>query len=208
VSFVAGHAIYSMGTPILLVEALVPARRTQPWLRTPGLVVTVLLYLLGALIIFVDVRETAGGFTASPLQLGVAAAGAVALVVAAFAVRPAAPAPDRRAPRARTVAGLAFVAAGVFSTAHESWAGAAYAAAVVVLACWAILRWSRSPAWSPRHRVALAAGALLTYAWLAVLLPPWRDVSRAWERASEVAFAAFAVALLAVAARRAQSPQA
>jgi hypothetical protein len=202
VSFVAGHALYSIGTPILLVESLVPARRTRPWLRTPGLVVAVLLYLLGAAIIFVDVRETGDGFTASPLQLGVAAAGAVALVVAAFAVRPAAPAPGRRAPRVRTVAVLAFVAAGVFSTAHESWAGAAYAAAVVVLACWAIRRWSRSPAWSPRHRVALAGGALLTYAWLAVLLPPWRDVSPAWERASEAAFAVFAVALVAVAARR------
>jgi hypothetical protein len=214
VSFVAGHAIYSIGTPILLVEALVPGhRRTQPWLRTPGLAVTVLLYLLGAWIIFADVRATAGGFTASPLQLGAAAAVGVALVVAAFAVRPAPPAPGRRVPRGRTVAVLAFLAAGLFSTAHESWVGAGHAAAVVVLAWWAVRRWSRSPDWSAGHRVALAGGALLTYAWLALLLPPWREVSPAWERVSEAAFAGFAVALLAVAARRAQvarwsSPQA
>jgi hypothetical protein len=205
-SFVAGHAIHSIGTPILLVETLATGRRTQPWLRTPGLVVTVLLYLLGIVIIFADVRGTEG-FTASRLQLGVAAGVAVALVAAAFAVRSAPPAPHVAVPRARTVAILAFVAAGLVGTAHESWFGAGYAAAVVALAWWAVRRWSRGPAWSPRHHVALACGTVLTYAWLATLLPPWRDVPTAWERVSEAAFAAAAVALLVLAARRAQVAQ-
>src|SRR5262249_12448855 len=43
-SFVVGHAIWSYGIPIALMEALCPPLSQQPWLRRPGLIVTALLY--------------------------------------------------------------------------------------------------------------------------------------------------------------------
>lgn len=50
VSFVLGgvHAAGSICVPIAVVEALVPSRAAQPWLRLPGLVITGVLFVLGA----------------------------------------------------------------------------------------------------------------------------------------------------------------
>jgi hypothetical protein len=48
-AFVLGvHAIGSICVPIALMESLVPSRASEPWLRTPGLVVAGLLLVLGA----------------------------------------------------------------------------------------------------------------------------------------------------------------
>jgi hypothetical protein len=203
-SFVVGHVLFSIGTPIAVVESLVPERARRPWLRTPGLVATVLLYLLGAWIIFADVRDTED-FQATALQQAVAAGTALALVVAAFAVpRRREPDPAVTAPRARVVGVLAFVVASLWILVPESWLGVGCGLALAGLAAWAVLRWSRSPAWSQLHVAALAGGALLTYAWVALLLPPWRDVPLVEERISEVAFAASAIVLrrLAIGASR------
>ena len=41
------HVVWSVATPILIAEGVAARRRTEPWLRTPGLIVTVLLFLLG-----------------------------------------------------------------------------------------------------------------------------------------------------------------
>ena len=42
------HVVWSIGSSVALAEALAGARWREPWLRTPGLVVTVLLTLLAA----------------------------------------------------------------------------------------------------------------------------------------------------------------
>jgi hypothetical protein len=41
------HAIWSVTASIVVAEALVPSQRTTPWLRTPGLVVTSVLFAIG-----------------------------------------------------------------------------------------------------------------------------------------------------------------
>ena len=43
------HAIWSISTPIALIEACVPERARTPWLGRVGLVVTVVVFLLGRL---------------------------------------------------------------------------------------------------------------------------------------------------------------
>jgi hypothetical protein len=200
--FVSGHVIYSIGTPIAVVEAWTPHRAGQPWLRLPGLCATVGLYLLGAFIIWNDVRETEGGFQGSPLQLGSAAVVAVLLVVAAFAVprrdvvRPA-------RPRRPVVTGTAaFVAASAIVALHGSWFGVAYGALLLAAAAYAVGRWSRSAGWTPRHRVALIGAALLTDAWGAFVLKPWRAASPAMDLASDVTWALVAVLLVVLTVRR------
>jgi hypothetical protein len=62
--FVGGHAVWSIGVPIVLVESLVPGRRTTPWLGRVGLMVTAVGFLLGCALIYDDqLRLT--GFLAS-----------------------------------------------------------------------------------------------------------------------------------------------
>jgi hypothetical protein len=96
-TFVGGHAVWSIAVPIAVVETLVPERRTTPWLGRAGLTVTVVVFLLGATVIFRDQTEQ---FLATVPQMAGTAAATTALIAAAFAVgrRPRAPV-DRPAPR-------------------------------------------------------------------------------------------------------------
>jgi hypothetical protein len=84
----------------------------------------------------------------------------------------------------------------------------AWLATVIYLALYAtvaalVVGWSRRPGWSDVHRLALAGGGLLTYAWHAF---PWPTLvpgtSQVTDLASNTILAAGAVVLLVVAARR------
>ena len=63
-SFVVGHAGWSIGVPIAMVEALVPTRRRTPWLGRAGQAITGALYLLGAVLVFRFMQQDSGGFLA------------------------------------------------------------------------------------------------------------------------------------------------
>jgi hypothetical protein len=66
-----------------------------------------------------------------------------------------------------------------------------------------ISRWSRQLGWNERHRFALAAGATLTYVWLAFPMPPSDGGSLALDLVSNVVFGSVAVILLLLAGRAA-----
>jgi len=108
-SFVVGHAGWSIGIPIAMVEALVPTRRTTPWLGRAGLAVTGALYLLGAVLIFRFMQQDSGGFLAPAPKLAAVAVGSAALIGFAFALgrRPRPPV-DRPALRPWLVAAVAW----------------------------------------------------------------------------------------------------
>ena len=79
------HGIWSISTPIALVEACVPDRARTPWLGRVGLVVVALVFLFGAC------ASTAIGYKqdhylASMVQFAGAAVVIVLLVVAAFLI--------------------------------------------------------------------------------------------------------------------------
>jgi hypothetical protein len=79
-TFVVGHVIYSFCAPIAIVEALRPAEAHQPWLRWPGLMVVVVLYLVVAAVVLGD----HGALDAT--WLGVAQASAILALGAALLV--------------------------------------------------------------------------------------------------------------------------
>jgi hypothetical protein len=168
-TFVGGHAVWSIAVPIAIVETLVPERRTTPWLGRTGLAVTAVAFLLGATVIFQDQTEQ---FLATVPQMAGTVAVTAALVTAAFAVgrprsaadRPRPPA-DRPAPRPWLVAAVALVAANLFFVRPESWLGVAIGVVLVAVTAVVVARWSRRPGWSDAHRLALAGGALTAYAW-------------------------------------------
>ncbi|MEV4624945.1 hypothetical protein AB0J90_01460 [Micromonospora sp. NPDC049523] len=199
--FVAGHAIWSIGVPIAIVESLVPHRRTTPWLRTPGLVATAGLYLLGGAIIYADLQETEG-FSASTLQFTVAGALAVAFVVAAFRVPHRPTRPDAQVPQRRVLVLLLALVASRLLWMPASWLGVAFSLALLTGMAWLVLRWSRSPRWDQGHRLALAGGALLTHAWDGFYLAPWRPVSATEELVSDIVFTVAAIMLILVGIRQ------
>ncbi|KAF5049572.1 hypothetical protein DSECCO2_438510 [anaerobic digester metagenome] len=68
----------------------------------------------------------------------------------------------------------------------------------------AVLSWSGRQGWGDRHRLALAGGALLTYAWYAFPQPSVFLGNSAIDLIGNAVFAAGAILLIAVAARRLQ----
>jgi hypothetical protein len=63
-------------------------------------------------------------------------------------------------------------------------------------------RWSRAPAWGELHRLALAGGAALAYAWHAFIQTPAVGKGGTVDRMGNAVFAAALIALLVIAARR------
>jgi hypothetical protein len=80
---------------------------------------------------------------------------------------------------------------------HQIWIGIAIVGLVM------ISRWSRQRGWNERHRFALAAGATLTYVWLAFPMAPSDGGSPTMDLVGNVVFGSVAVILLLLAGRAA-----
>jgi hypothetical protein len=86
------------------------------------------------------------------------------------------------------------------------WPAVAVAIVEYIAVAWAILAWSRRPGWDDRHRLALAAGALLTYAWHAFTMRPVLGDGPVVTPVSHAVFALAVLALLAIEVRRLPKP--
>src|SRR5947209_10373746 len=175
--FVLGiHICWSLAVPIGLVESLFWERRTEPWLKLPGLLVVLVLLSIGAaLVMKFSLGQTP--FRASPIEIIVSALLVLIAVAAAFLAfprrEPAAVSPGR-APihplivgTVTLLGGSAFVLANSQGKPHLPWlssalAELAVAAALVGFFAWANAgrRWTAAQSWSA------ATGGMLCYAWL------------------------------------------
>ena len=167
------HVVWSIATPILIAEGVAADRRTEPWLRTPGMVVTSLLFVLGCAATTAFTLK-ANPFVASTAQFLAAGALLVLALAGAFLI-------DRRpsaritlvapAPR-RVVVFVVCLALAVAFMLVEDRGNPNIPPAVSVVARWAIeaaaaivlVRWSRGEGWSAHHYLAVAAATTLTYA--------------------------------------------
>jgi hypothetical protein len=204
------HAVWSICVPIALIEAFAGDRRSTPWLGRTGLIVVATIFTLGAVFVFWG-NYTEYRFIAPwqhQLWIGIAIVG---LVIAAFAIRNRRlPALDGRAP-APWVVGIAALAAtsgywmasGFNEDPWREWAGVFTWCLIVIIGVLMISRWSRQSGWIERHCFALAAGATLTYVWLAFPMPPSDGGSPALDLVSNVVFGCVAVILLFLAGRAA-----
>ena len=201
------HTVWSIAVPIAVVEAFVPERTESPWLGRWGLVVTGLLFVSGAALNF-HFTYKQERFLASPAQLAVTSGVVAAVVVAALQVRDARPSLERAAPGPLWVGAFSFLASSVFLMG--AWFLAGWPLVIAYLALYAgvttaIVRWSRGRGWGAAHRLALAAGALLTYAWHSFVEIPVLGSKGVVDLIGNAVFAAGAVVLLAAAARRLQA---
>ena len=163
------HVVWSIATPILIAEGVAAQRRTEPWLRTPGLIVTVLLFLLGC------ASTAAFSLKASPFVATMTqflAAGALTLlaIAAAFLIDSRAIASERTAPRPIVVFLVCLALAIGFMIAEDR-GNPHVPPALSVLARWTleavaaivIVRWSRMRDWSADRYLAIASATTLTY---------------------------------------------
>ena len=199
---IAMHTVWSICVPIAIVETLTPDRRTTPWLRTPGLVVTAVLYLLGANFVFWGTYAEER-FLASPAQFGTVGLVIAGLVVLAFRVgRRSRPPIGGQAPSPWLV-GLATLVGTSLYLAPDwyEWLSVAIWCVLAVTSVVLVSRWSRQDGWGAPHVFALAAGATLTYAWTAFPARPESESSPTVDLIGNIVFALVALLILLLAAR-------
>jgi hypothetical protein len=203
--------IWSICTPIALVECMFPDRRTQPWLRTPGMIIVAVVYVLGVVAAAITTWLTFP-YLAPPSRLIGAAIVAIALIIAGLLLirrrrpeRPAAQA-SRRPPAAWLVGIVSAIAASIVVIAPQLPTAVLRTLTILVVEAAAVVTitlWSRRPGWGDRQILALAAGALFAYAWHAFFSTPAFDsASIVMVRIGNVVFAALAAAAVWIAARR------
>lgn len=172
------HVVWSIGTPIALAEAVAGERRTMPWLGKVGISVVSVFFVLGiAFTTFVSIYQYK--FVASPVQLIGALVVIAALILLAIFL-PRLGGGDRRpvtgaAPNPWLV-GVAGTAAALVFQGGWRWMtdfAPAWLTTLVFLAVLAgtavlVAYWSRRQGWGGPHILALAAGAVLNYAWIGI----------------------------------------
>jgi hypothetical protein len=202
VQFVVNHAVWSITIPIVLVEALTPRHRTTPWLGRVGLGLTAVAYVLGGLLIRSDSVDRGEYRTSWAQAAGVVL---VALVLITVAVRLPRPSPGRSAgwvPRPWLVGAAAFLVSSGYFLPPASWWGVAAAVAIIAGTALVVAWLSRRIGWHAGHRTALAAGALLTYAWAGFLLTAIKHHNDPVAFVGNGVFAVAAIVLGGVAAAR------
>lgn len=207
------HTVWSIAVPIAIVETFARSRRTTPWLGRVGLVVVSVLFVFGVAVTgFFSVFNDP--FVASPAQFVGAAVVIVVLVALGCTVGrrlDVRPVDGRHTPSPWLVGGASLVISSAFLAATTwgnqlPWLLVAGYVAMYVLALAVARYWSASPEWGDAHRLALAGGALLTYAWHAFPQPPALPASPTVDLVGNVIFAAGAVLLLVAAALRLRRP--
>ncbi|MBE9178563.1 hypothetical protein IQ268_08325 [Oculatella sp. LEGE 06141] len=199
------HTVWSTSVVIALVEALVPNRRTTPWLGKAGLAITTILFIFGAAIIFFGIYSQEG-FLASPPQLIGTLVTIAALIAFAFKVRQSPRSQTTtKAPIPRVVGFVSLLASSLFMALSlvidvvAGWVIVGVYLALYVLMTKLLFKWLQSAGWGDAHRLALAGGALLTYAWYGFPQPPTADSSGIVDLIGNGIFAIGAIALLAIA---------
>jgi hypothetical protein len=198
------HGLWSISTPIALVEACVPDRARTPWLGRVGLAIVALVFLFGAC------ATTAMGykqdhFLATTAQFVGAAAVIAVLVAAAFVIskRQKVEKP-RPAVSAWLVGAIALVFGSVALFVPKDWGWGAVAALLALDAAMLVLviLWSGRSGWGLKHQLALGSGAALAYGWHAFLQHPAVGGTDVSVRVGNAFFLAGAVGLVWFGARR------
>ncbi|MGP8142665.1 MAG: hypothetical protein ACLQBU_12375 [Terriglobales bacterium] len=200
------HTVWSISVSIALAEALVPDRATTPWLGRLGLIVVSVLFALAAVALTrFSIKQDHNHFVASVPQFTCSAIIFIAIAAVAFLL----PRPSKKlaiggVPGPWLIGAAALLAGSIFLVVPGTWGwwavGAYFALDLLMIA--AILFWSGRTGWDGRHRLALAGGAALAYAWHAFIQNPAAGKAGTMNRIGNVVFALGLVALLFVAARK------
>jgi hypothetical protein len=211
------HTIWSTAVPIALVEALSSHAKRTPWLGPIGVVVTALVFIAGCVV--TAKFQPPAEIRASPAQL-VSSAVVVAILIVLAVIAGRRPREVKLATStlpsagARTLSpalpGIAAFAAGSafmgLAIVHSAIPASANVVAMLIALTSvgvAVSFWSRRAEWNERHRLAVAGGFLLTYAWYCyVQIPSVGETSPMVNLIGDLVFSAGAIALLVTAFMR------
>src|SRR5215469_10164522 len=198
------HGIWSISTPIALVEACVPDRARTRWLGRVGTTVTAIVFLFGATAMTL-MGYKQDHFLATKAQFVGAAVSIAVLVVLALRL----PAHRRyaaygQAPSAWMLGVVALVFASAALLVQMKWGWGAVATLLVLDAGMLIVvfAWTRWGAMTLAHQLALGAGAALAYGWHAFLQHPAVGELDSSVRVGNAIFLAAAIVLIWFAAGR------
>ncbi|MGA8431015.1 MAG: hypothetical protein WB729_14425 [Candidatus Sulfotelmatobacter sp.] len=198
------HTVWSISTSIALVESLVPDRSTTPWLGRVGLRVTGVLFVLGACAsTAVEIKQD--HFVATIAQFAVSAVVCAAAVLAAFLLPTRSEAHNLgRVPNPWLVGAGALLAGSIFLMTPNTWGWRAVGAYIILdlVVITTVVALSHRAGWSAQHRLALAGGAALTYAWHSFIQHPAAGTAGVGFRIGNAILAAGLIVLLVIAARR------
>ena len=171
------HIVWSIATPIGLVECLFPARRTTPWLGPVSTGVVGLLYLAGLGLVATFTYKSLP-FMAAPAQIIGVLVIVAALIAAALAWPTKAgmpgPATAAKAPHPLGLFLTSFVPGSLFVATEYygiHWLRTPWPGAVALMAGWELLALAlmvvltRGRAWTNAQRFALMIGAFGVYVW-------------------------------------------
>ncbi|MDT0269901.1 hypothetical protein RM844_26835 [Streptomyces sp. DSM 44915] len=198
-NYVGGHVVWSFAAPIAVVEASAGRLADRRWLGRGGLCAMVSLWALSAALVYQDTGADAGAGAGRLTLVGLTV---VALVGAAFAVRPGRSGSALAAPAWWWVGG---VAGGVWVgnlLLPATWWGLAVNVVVLCALCGLLLCWSGRRGWGPRQVLAVAGAALVVRGGLAFAVEPLGEVDSSTKYLVNAALLAGVVVLLLVAWRR------
>lgn len=198
------HAIWSIATPIALIEACFPDRARAPWLGRWGLLAVVPLYILGMVSTTITSYRM-GHYMATRAQFAWAGVAAVVLIAIAFLIPARGPSAAREeAPSAWALGAISLVLASIAIVVPNAWGWGAVAALLgtVVAMVLVVMWWMRRGQLSILHQLAMAAGAAVTYGWHAFLMRPAIGTVDTTYRVGNGVFLAGATALVWFGARR------
>ncbi|HEX8938468.1 MAG TPA: hypothetical protein VF776_09390 [Sphingomicrobium sp.] len=168
------HMVWSLAVPIGIVEAAFASRRSEPWLKLQGLVVTCLLFGGGALLALrFSFSQTR--FRASALQLSLCALLISVCLAAAFLPRERIRNLDSRSAALNPAVfgatafalGSAFQLVNSFGRANLPWFATASLLGAIIAAAVGFFVWAtRANNWTPTGSWSAATGGLLCYVWL------------------------------------------
>lgn len=199
------HVVWSIAVSIGLAEALVPDVSTTPWLNRSGVGVVAVLFALAATALGrFSIASDPRHFVATSPQFLSAAVLCVGFVCAAFFFKPRGSRSAGHAPSPWLTAAMTLLAGSIFLLVPSRWGWWAVVAyfGLDVAVLTAVFLWSRCRDWGARHRLALAGGAALAYAWHAFVQVPVVGQSGMIVRIGNATFALGAVTLILVAARK------
>ncbi len=187
------HTVWSIPVPIALMEALDTEHAESPWLSNVAFAIVTVVFTLACIAIYsFTVRTSPDHFVASHAQLAWSAVIIFLLIASAFVLpRSTAVRRARLAPSPWIAGIVSFALASAFLLIPSSWGWRAVFAylSLDVLALVLIWIWTGCRGWHARHRLALAAGAAMAYAWHAFVQTPALGNTSAITRVGNAIFA-------------------